>query len=122
MLTGKTVRVRYARDRIVPVYLDLDNSTWQEAAERLLTLFRGQEGATRAALVDDLKEMFGDDPNQIVYQGLAKLLEDRCEFEVAAGHPPEQLRELVFLEAAGRRRDGGVAGKPSWRRSRASWE
>src|SRR5262249_6605931 len=45
-----------------------------------------------------------DDPGQLVHQGLAKLLEDRCEFEVVSGHPPEQLRELVFTTAAARRR------------------
>ena len=47
MLTGKMVRVRYARDRIIPVYLDTQDSIWQEAADRLLALFRDQEGRTR---------------------------------------------------------------------------
>jgi predicted nuclease of restriction endonuclease-like RecB superfamily len=110
MLTGKMVRVRYARDRIVPCYLDVDDPAWREAAERLLELFRSQEGRTRGALEEDLKEMFGDDPGQLVHQGLAKLLEDRCEFEVVSGHPPDQLRELVFLAAAAHRR--GQASQP----------
>src|SRR5205807_10504223 len=51
-------------------------------------------------LEEDVKEMFGSDPAQLVHQGLAKLLEDRCEFEIVAGHPPEQLRDLVFRAAA----------------------
>jgi predicted nuclease of restriction endonuclease-like RecB superfamily len=104
MLTGKMVRVRYARDRIIPYYLDVADPTWHEAAERLLELFRTQEGRTRGALEEDLKETFGNDPGQIVHQGLAKLLADRCEFEVVSGHPPEQLRELVFTTAAAHRR------------------
>src|SRR5262249_26890501 len=104
-LTGKMVAVRYARDRIIPRYLDVNDPGWREVAERLLALFRGQEGRTRGELEEDLKETFGDDPSQIVHQGLAKLLEDRCEFEVVSGHPPEELRELVFGAAMAYRRE-----------------
>src|SRR5579884_2427270 len=100
MLTGKLVRVRYARDRILPHYLDVRSAVWHEVAERLLELFRGQEGRTRGELEEDQREAFGDDPGQLVHQGLAKLLEDRCEFEVVSGRPPEQLRAAVFRAAA----------------------
>jgi uncharacterized protein len=103
MLTGKQVRVRYARDRIVPGYIDPDDATWREVAERLLGLFRGQEGRSRGELEADVREMFGSDPAQLVHQGLAKLLEDRCDFEVVSGHPPEQIREAVFRAATLRR-------------------
>ena len=87
MLTGKMVRVRYARDRIVPHYIKTDDPAWLETAERLLELFRGQEGKTRGELEDGQREAFGDDPGQLVHQGLAKLLEDRCEFEVVVRPP-----------------------------------
>jgi predicted nuclease of restriction endonuclease-like RecB superfamily len=50
MLVGKMVRVRYARDRIVPHYLNVDDPNWRALAERLLELFRGQEGRTRGEL------------------------------------------------------------------------
>ncbi len=100
MLTGKLLRVRYARNRIVPSYIDADDVTWLAVAERLLELFRAQEGRTRGELEDDIRETFDSDPRQLVHQGLAKLLEDRCEFEVVSGHPPEQLRELVFQASA----------------------
>jgi predicted nuclease of restriction endonuclease-like RecB superfamily len=103
MLTGKQVRVRYARDRIIPHYLDPTDEGWSEVAERLLELFRGQEGKTRGQLDEDQREAFGDDPGQLVHQGLAKLLEDRCEFEVVSGHPPEELREAAFQMAAQQR-------------------
>src|SRR5260370_36292155 len=92
MLTGKMVRVRYARDRIVPHYLGVQDEGWRETAERLLELFRGREGKTRGELEDEQREAFGDDPGQLVHQGLVKLLEDRCEFEVAAEQPPGKLR------------------------------
>src|SRR5690242_11096709 len=106
MLTGRLVRVRYARDRIVPCYVDASDPAWLEVAERLRDLFRGREGRTRGELEEELKEIFGTDPGQIVHQGLAKLLEDRCDFEVVSGHPPEQLREAVFRAAASRRACG----------------
>src|ERR687883_1387187 len=106
MLTGKLVRVRYGRNQIIPCYLDADDPAWREVAERLLESFRGQTGRTRGELEADLEEAFGSDPAQVVHQGLAKLLLDRCEFEVVSGHPPEQLREAVFRAAAGARRDG----------------
>ncbi len=107
MLTGKMVRVRYARDRIVPHYIDTSDLTWVETAERLLELFRSQEGKTRGQLEDEQREAFGDDPGQLVHQGLVKLLADRCEFEVSSDHPPEKLRAAVF-RAATRRRKAAV--------------
>jgi predicted nuclease of restriction endonuclease-like RecB superfamily len=100
MLTGKMVSVRYARDRIIPRYIDVSDPGWCEVAERLLTLFRGQEGRTRGELAEEQSELFGDDPSQLVHQGLAKLLEDRCEFEVVSDHPPEAMRAAVFRAAA----------------------
>jgi predicted nuclease of restriction endonuclease-like RecB superfamily len=114
MLTGKMVSVRYVRDRIIPRYLDVGDPAWCEAAERLLALFRGQQGRTRGELEEDQSELFGDDPSQVVHQGLAKLLEDRCEFEVVSGHPPEAIRAVVFRTAAEQRKNAlGVAADPS---------
>src|SRR5262245_37018216 len=109
MLTGKMVRVRYARDRIVPSYLDVSDPAWLETADRLLALFRGQEGRTRGELEEEVSDTFGDDPSQLIHQGLAKLLEDRCDFEVVAGHPPAELREAVFQAAAAKRQAEGAA-------------
>src|SRR5207237_3499599 len=100
MLTGTMVRVRFARDRVLRHYLNTADPSWREVAVRLLELFHGQEGRTRGELEDERREAFGDDPGQLVHQGLVKLLEDRCEFETVSGHPPEQLRELVFRHAS----------------------
>jgi predicted nuclease of restriction endonuclease-like RecB superfamily len=99
MLTGKMVRVRYARDRILPYYLDTADESWLLVAEQILELFRGMVGRTRGELEDDLAETFGEEANTLVHQGLAKLLEDRSNFEVVAGHPPEQVRAAVFRAA-----------------------
>src|SRR5947209_11683991 len=106
MLTGKLVRVRYARNRLVPQYIDVANATWRDVAERLLELFRSFQGCTREELEQEITDATGDNPTQLVHQGLAKLLEDRCEFEVASDLPPHTIREQVFLAAA-RHRTGG---------------
>jgi predicted nuclease of restriction endonuclease-like RecB superfamily len=106
MLTGNLVRVRYARNRILPCYIDPQDPQWLAAAERLLDLFRGQEGRSRGELEEDLADAFGEEGGQLVYRGLAKLLEDRCEFEVVSGQPPGLLREAVFRAAARSRQQG----------------
>jgi predicted nuclease of restriction endonuclease-like RecB superfamily len=104
MLTGNLVRVRYAKQRIIPYYIDETDPNWLATAERLRNLFRGQEGRTRGELEEDLADAFGEEGGQLVYRGLAKLLEDRCEFEVVSGQPPEQLRDAVFRAATEARR------------------
>src|SRR5258708_4834524 len=105
MLTGNLVRVRHARNRLLPIYLNVDDGAWQSVAEQLLVLFRGLQGSTRSEMEADIAESVGDNPTQLVHQGLAKLLEDRCKFEVDASHPPDEIREKVFTLAAAARRD-----------------
>jgi predicted nuclease of restriction endonuclease-like RecB superfamily len=95
MLTGKMVRVRYARDRVQPYYLDTRDENWRMVAEQLLELFRDMAGRTRGELEEMIEETFGDDET-MVHQGLAKLLEDRCDFEVSAAHSPAEVRATVF--------------------------
>src|SRR5262245_32985997 len=99
MLTGKMVRVRYVRDRLVPAYLDTADPQWLDLAGQLIELLRASVGRTRGRLEADADEAFGDLPQPQLPQGLAKLLEDRCDFEAPPGHPPEELREAVFAAA-----------------------
>ena len=106
MLTGKHVRVRYSRNRLIPVYLDATDRDWREVAGHLLEVFREMKGKTRGEMEEEVQEAIGDTPAQLVHQGLAKLLEDRCEFEVDSELDPGELREKVFLAAAEARRPG----------------
>lgn len=108
MLTGTQVRVRFAKQRVIPVYLPTDDPSWQAVAERLLDQFRGREGTTRGALAEETDALFGGAANQPVYQGLARLLEDRCEFAVQACGEPEELRRLTFEAAAHRRKNASL--------------
>lgn len=103
MLTGKMVRVRFARDHIIPMYLDVADAQWLEVAEQLLSLFRSSERIARGKLEAEIDELFGELPQPLIHNGLAKLLEDRCEFEVEAALPPEEVRDAVFRAAAKQR-------------------
>ena len=112
MLTGKLVRVRHAGKRIVPIWLDMGSAEWLAVAAQLLSIVRGHGGRSRAELDAEVEEACGDSPEQLVYRGLAKLLEDRCDFEVDSGLPPEQIREAVFRIATQKRQAPGVGIAP----------
>src|SRR5580698_4740648 len=100
MLTGKLVRVRHARNKLVPLYVEASDSGLQALAEQLLLAYRTSPGRTRGEIADELSDLIPEGPHGLLPAGLAKLLEDRCEFEVAAAHPPDGLREITFKAAA----------------------
>lgn len=112
MLTGKLVRVRHARNKLVPQYLKTHDPDWLGVAEQLLFAFRDSPGRTRGELAEDLANFVGDGPGQLVHQGLAKLLEDRCEFEVVSDLPPADIREVAFRAAATYRQLAVKTGVP----------
>jgi predicted nuclease of restriction endonuclease-like RecB superfamily len=105
MLTGDLVRVKTTRQRVIPLYIDRRAEPWLEAAESLLLLFREGTGMTRGQIESEIDALFGEGGKATqVYRGLAKVLEDRAEFEVVADFPPNELREKVFTAAAAQRR------------------
>jgi predicted nuclease of restriction endonuclease-like RecB superfamily len=108
MLTGNLVLVRTSRDRVIPRYLDPANPYWLEMAESLLLIFREalSGGVTRGAIEAEVTALIGEGGGAatFVHRGLAKVLEDRAEFEVVADVPPDSLRTRVFSAAAALRR------------------
>jgi predicted nuclease of restriction endonuclease-like RecB superfamily len=111
MLTGNLVRVKTtSRRRIVPMYLSRESAQWLEVAESLLLVFREGVGLTRAEIENEIDELIGEGIATLAHRGLAKVLEDRAEFEVVADVPPEMLREKVFSAAAEYRRTLRAAG------------
>ena len=110
MLTGNLVRVRVAKSRVIPLYINRDDPNWLEAAESLLMIFREGAGMTRGEIQGEIDELVGEGMANLVHRGLAKVLEDRAEFEVVADEPPEALREKVFTAAAEQRRELKAAG------------
>jgi hypothetical protein len=107
MLPANLVRLRSARNQLVPQYLDPTLETWSWAAEQLLELYRTSLGRTRGEIDDDVEQISGNQQARLVYVGLAKLLADRSEFDVVSHHPPEDIREAAFI-AASRARVTGV--------------
>ena len=120
MLTGDLVRVRTSKERIIPLYLNRNSPQWLEAAESLLAIFREGVGVTRGEIEEQIDDLFGGGGKAtLVHRGIAKVLEDRAEFEVVADVPPEQIREQVFTAAAevapaapGGAADSGNRGQP----------
>ena len=106
MLTGDLIRVRTVKHRVMPLYINRNDPHWLEAAESLLLLFREGTGMTRGQIESEIDELFGSGGKASqVYRGLAKVLEDRAEFEVVADVPPDQVRERVFTAAAEHRKE-----------------
>lgn len=103
MLTGNLVRVRVSKSRVIPLYLPREDPTWLEVAESLLLIFREGVNSTRGEIEAEIDAMLGDDPKTLAHRGLAKVLEDRAEFEMVADVKPEVLREKVFSAAAAER-------------------
>ncbi len=112
MLTGKLVRVRHARNKLVPLYLEPTDPVWVGVAEQLLFAFRSSPGRTRGEILDELSDLIGEGPRSLVHKGLCDLLEDRCEFEVTSEHPPEAIREAIFRAAVRHRVAAAAAEIP----------
>ncbi len=111
MLTGTLVRVRISKQRIIPLYLKRDDPQWLEVAESLLLIFREGVGRTRGEIETEIDELVGEGLATLAHRGLAKILEDRGEFEVVADVPPDQLREKVFTAAAEHRKALRASGQ-----------
>ncbi|MBV8556928.1 MAG: DUF790 family protein [Planctomycetaceae bacterium] len=111
MLTGNLVRIKTtSKGRVVPIYLRRDDPYWLEVAESLLLIFREGVGMTRGEIEAEIVELVGEGLATLAHRGLAKVLEDRAEFEVVADIPPETVREKVFTAAAEHRRSLRAAG------------
>src|SRR5437588_12679160 len=110
MLTGNLVRVRVSKQRVIPLYLNPDSPDWLEVAESLLLIFREGAGMTRGEIQAEVDELVGEGLATLAHRGLAKVLEDRAEFEVVADVAPESVREAVFTAAAASRRSLRAAG------------
>ena len=111
MLTGNLVRIKTtSKGRVVPIYLRRDDPYWLEVAESLLLIFREGVGMTRGEIEAEIVELVGEGLATLAHRGLAKVLEDRAEFEVVADIPPETVREKVFTAAAEHRRALRAAG------------
>ncbi len=103
MLSAKQASPRLTmvrNNRIKIRYLSAEDAYWLDIAGRLLELFRGAQGLSRGELQEELTSILGDSAAHAVHQGLVKLLEDRCDFEMDAGFSPTEVRAAIFQTAA----------------------
>lgn len=111
MLTRDLLRVRVKGNEVVPALVDPDRPALVEDAEALLGTFQDavEEGWTRGRLDEALGDLVGDRQDHKLLRGLAKVLLDRSDFEVASPVDPVELRGRAF-RAAGER--GPLASTP----------
>lgn len=100
MLTGNLVRVKPVNMKIIPMYLHREHPEWLDVSESLLDIFRNANGMTRGEIEDEIAELFGSGQATLIHRGLARVLEDRCEFEIVAELNPEEIRDKLFSAAA----------------------
>ncbi len=106
MLTADLVRARVRRGVLEPQYVDAANPDTVALAARMIAIFEAAVDRPRRELETELREFLGTGTAFQLHRGLAKLLRDRCELEVQADIPPEELRATAFRKAAAAYREG----------------
>jgi len=100
VLTADLVQVSVGRTHVRPRYIRTDDDRSLDLAATLIAIFESTIGRTRGALKGELADHLGTGTEFQLHRGLAKLLEDRCEFETRADVDPVELRRVVFEAAA----------------------
>ena len=98
MLTKDLLRVSRAGGGYHPQFAR-DDPAARETAARVLGVFQGHVGRSRAELDEALAGVEGEAPDFKLVRGFAKLLEREATFETRATVDPERAREAAF-EAA----------------------
>ncbi|HEX3345141.1 MAG TPA: DUF790 family protein, partial [Polyangiaceae bacterium] len=80
-------------------------------AGRMLAIVRSHVGLTQEDLAAAFDAVDVEAGEYRLKDGLAKLLEDRCELQAPAGPDPEELRRDVFTRASTRRASLDAGGK-----------
>lgn len=115
MLTADLLRYTRRQGRITPSLLDPYNGELQAGAAALIHLVSAHLGRRRGDLEAALRALRSPGVAPKTARGLAKLLLERCRFEVGAAADPPALRGDLFDEAARVWRSGTTAATMSWR-------
>ena len=99
MLTAKLARSRTDGDTITPLFVDPTDERYQETAADLIEIFTEHLGEPKGELEETIDELTIADTDYKIVQGLAKLLQDECEFEVIAPVDPQEIRQRLFEKA-----------------------
>ncbi|RJX47881.1 DUF790 family protein [Halonotius pteroides] len=99
MLTADLARSRTDGDTVTPLFVDPDDDRYQQTAAELIEIFTGHLGEPKGELEATIDELTIADTDYKIVQGLAKLLQDECEFEVVAPVDPQDIRRRLFEKA-----------------------
>ena len=99
MLTANLARSRTHDGTVSPLVIDPDDHRYRKTAEELITLFEGHVGEPKGDLEEAVEQLTIADTDYKIVQGLAKLLQDECEFETVAAAEPRTIRHELFEKA-----------------------
>ncbi len=102
MLTGELVRATVKDSKARPGFISHHQDRYRERAEDILACVGASLGKRRADIEEELEGILGDGVDRKLFDGLAKLVFDACEFAVQSPVPPRELRQRVWLESARR--------------------
>ena len=107
MLTADLVNARRSGHELKVLPLDArQRARAMELAAVFLDLARSHIGYTREELEQAWSAVAAAPHERRLADGLAKLIEDRCEFDADSSINPEELRREVFLRASQARFEG----------------
>ncbi len=102
MLTGDLVRATVKEGKVKPGFVSPDSERHKERAEDILACVKASVGRRRVEIEEDLEAILGDAVDRKLFDGLAKLVFDSCEFATQSPITPRELRQRVWLESARR--------------------
>ncbi len=100
MLTADLIQAYVRQKQIRPKYISTEEPDLLKLADLLISIYLQHKNKTRQQLNEALKDLIGDSPYFILIKGLAKLLDDRSQWDIQAAIDPVVLRDHVFLLAA----------------------
>jgi predicted nuclease of restriction endonuclease-like RecB superfamily len=99
VLTANLARSRTTDETVTPLFIDPGEERYRETARELIRLFQEHLGEPKGDLEAAIDELTVEDTDYKIVQGLAKLLNDECEFEMAAPIEPREIRLGLFEKA-----------------------
>jgi len=99
VLTADLARSRTRDGTVTPLFIDTDDSQYRETAADLIDIFEGHLSESKGDLEETIDQLTVADTDYKIVQGLAKLLQDECEFETVAAAEPREIRQQLFEKA-----------------------
>ena len=100
MLTSDLVRYYIDNDHIIPLFISRrESSRYLSVCQKLIDIFVDHVGKKRKDLFDTLERFESTSTDFKIYRGLAKLLEDQCNFMTPWEGDYFKLRQRVFEKA-----------------------